>query len=345
MPSQARWRVAVPNVREFATSAASLSSESQLATMGLPIDTRYFRCFMRVHGVRKIERGVELDVEEERMRIEAIRPDILRIKISRSGSFDDHPTFAVCADLDADAPPEFTVEETDEQVRIATAQMSVTVGKQPFSIASHRADGTTIFESATDAEGRSWAYATLNDDFITARSCLREDAFFGLGERSGRFNRKGRNFMLWNTDVLNDVTERDAEILYGKDDPRAVVRGTDFDPYYVSIPLFYHLPHQHHGMAGFFFDNGYRGDFEFEDPLEYRVHFSGGQYTEYIFCGPAMRGILSAYTWLTGRMAAPPMWALGHHQCRWFAYTQQAVEQLATTHRDKRIPTDAVWLD
>ena len=58
-----------------------------------------------------------------------------------------------------------------------------------------------------------------------------------------------------------------------------------------------------------------------------------------------MPEILTAYTWLTGRTAPPPLWSLGYHQCRWFDYTQDAVEALAQRHRDEGIPCDALWLD
>ena len=98
-------------------------------------------------------------------------------------------------------------------------------------------------------------------------------------------------------------------------------------------------------MAGSFIDNAYRGSYEFSHKEEYRVHFAGGQYTEYIFAGPRMPEILTAYTWLTGRTAPPPLWSLGYHQCRWFDYTQDAVEALAQRHRDEGIPCDALWLD
>ena len=58
-----------------------------------------------------------------------------------------------------------------------------------------------------------------------------------------------------------------------------------------------------------------------------------------------MPAILTAYTGLTGRTAPPPLWSLGYHQCRWFDYTQDAVEALAQRHRDEGIPCDALWLD
>jgi alpha-glucosidase len=98
-------------------------------------------------------------------------------------------------------------------------------------------------------------------------------------------------------------------------------------------------------MAASLLDNGYRGAYEFADDEEYRIVFSGGQYTEYVFAGPDMPEILRGYTWLTGRTAPPPLWSLGYHQCRWFDYTQDAVEQIGRRHRDLDVPLDALWLD
>ncbi len=128
-------------------------------------------------------------------------------------------------------------------------------------------------------------------------------------------------------------------------DPRSDPRSTVFDPYYVSIPFFYHQRHLQSAMAGFFIDNPYRARFDFDGDERYTVRFFGGQYTEYVFAGPRMPGILAAYTALTGRMHAPPLWALGYHQCRWFAYTQETILQLAAKHREQQFPCDCLWLD
>ena len=60
------------------------------------------------------------------------------------------------------------------------------------------------------------------------------------------------------------------------------------DPYYTSIPFFYHCrtDAQPVQMSGFFIDNGYKANFEFCERDVYRYRFSGGQYTEYVFSGP-----------------------------------------------------------
>jgi alpha-glucosidase len=167
------------------------------------------------------------------------------------------------------------------------------------------------------------------------RKCRPEDAIYGLGEKSGRHNRRGRDFTLWNTDILNPHANAEFD---------GNGTETDFDPYYVSIPFFYH--HTADGqVSASFVDNGYRASYDFRDAEAYSFHFEGGQYTEYVFAGPELPKILEAYTWLTGRTAPPPLWALGYHQCRWKAYTQDEVEAVGRRHRELDVPCDGLWLD
>ncbi|GAC1313430.1 MAG: glycoside hydrolase family 31 protein [Chloroflexota bacterium] len=300
--------------------------------------------FERATSVSETPRGIVADVHGEKLRIDVIREDVVRIKISRGGVFDETPTFAVCVDP-LGTPTHVSFERTDTVVRLRTSQLTVSLYLDPFRIDVHRADGTAVVETVQDKDGRYWTYATLNDAFTVRRRCRQEDAFYGLGEKTGHHNRKGRDFTLWNTDVLNADATREFRAAWPGDDPRADRTSTAFDPYYVSIPFFYHQAYPDGTMAASFVDNGYRGQYEFSAPEEYRIHFAGGQYTEYIFAGPDMPQILEAYTWLTGRTAPPPLWSLGYHQCRWFRYTQSAVELLAERHREYGIPCDAIWLD
>jgi len=308
------------------------------------IDTSNYVRFERITSVTQTERGLRAEVHGEHLRIDFVRADVVRFKISRSGVFDESPTFAVCVDPLSEPVP-FSMERDDGSVRLRTAAMVVTLGLDPFRLDVHRSDGSPVVETAQDEDGRYWTYATLNDAFTFHRRCRQEDAIYGLGEKTGHHNRKGRDFTLWNTDVLN--TDATAEFIAGRadDDPRGDHTSTEFDPYYVSIPFFYHQTYPGGSMVGSFVDNGYRATYQFSPAEEYRIHFTGGQYTEYIFAGPEMPQILTSYTWLTGRTAPPPLWSLGYHQSRWFKYTQAAVERLAERHREMDIPCDAVWLD
>ncbi len=311
------------------------------------MDTGNYVRFERVDSVTATDTGLLADLHGEQLRVDVVREDVVRFKISRGGVFDEAPTYAVCVDPLSERVA-FTVERDDEEqgeVRLRTSALVVAIGLDPFRLDVHRPDGSPVVETAQDDEGRYWAYATLNDAFTLRRRCRREDAIYGLGEKTGRLNRRGRDFTLWNNDVLDPNAARQFTEGLPSDDPRSDRSSTEFDPYYVSIPFFYHQGYPAGAMAASFVDNGYQADYEFSHDEEYRIHFRGGQYTEYVFAGPSMPGILDHYTWLTGRMSPPPLWSLGYHQCRWFDYTQEDVERLAQRHRDEDIPCDALWLD
>lgn len=119
-----------------------------------------------------------------------------------------------------------------------------------------------------------------------------------------------------------------------------------FDPYYISINLLYHLPETQNGSASAsYIDNGYKMNYDLSAEDEYEIMSEGGQITEYVFAGPSIPGILKRFAELTGKIQAPPLWALGHHQCRWHHYTQEQWEELGKKYRKKAIPCDTLWLD
>ncbi|HET7397858.1 MAG TPA: glycoside hydrolase family 31 protein [Intrasporangium sp.] len=309
------------------------------------LETDHFIRFERVGTVTRTERGLLAEVHTEQLRIDVVRDDVVRIAMSRGGVFDERPTYAVCVDPFAGPVPDLRVERDADRVRLFTDALVVSLWLDPFRIDVHRADGSPVIETAADDDGRYWAYATLNDAFTVRRRCGGADAVYGLGEKGGRHNRKGRDFTMWNTDVLSPVES--AEFTAGREpgDPRGDRTSTEFDPYYVTVPFFYHQRYDGGQMAGSFVDNSYRAYYDFTAAEEYRIAFSGGQYVEYVFAGPSMPGILTAYTDLTGRAALPPIWALGYHQCRWHRYTQDDIEAIARRHRDDDFPCDALWLD
>jgi alpha-glucosidase len=310
------------------------------------IATGHYRRFERVLAVEETTTGIRADLGGEQLRADVVRADVLRLAISRGGAFDEEPTYAVCVDPLAAVPP-FRVEHdaAGRVVRLRTDAVVLSLGLHPFRIDVHRSDGSVVVETAVDDQGRPWPYATLNDAFVVRRRCRPEDAVFGLGEKTGRHNRRRRDFTLWNTDVLDPHAGQEFTAGLAREDPRADRTSTDYDPYYVSIPFCYHQSLPAGSMSASFLDNGYRGHYAFSDPEEYAIHFAGGQYAEYVFAGPDMPDILEAYTWLTGRTAPPPLWSLGYHQCRWFRYSQDAIEAVGARHRELDIPCDALWLD
>jgi alpha-glucosidase len=314
------------------------------------MELRRFSAVGEVSRVLREDRGVSLAVGEERLRIEVVRADLLRISMSRAGRFDERPTLAAAFALPP--PVEFDLRDSPASVVLETAALRLSVGRPELHLEAARHDGTPIFESARDAQGRSLGYVVLNDAFALARRRLPADAIFGLGQKTGRLERSGRRFLMWNVDVLAPGVLRTNRL----DVPNLDESGesTSFDPYYSSTPFFQHARRtgssgpngsERLDAAGFFFDNGWPAEFDFEHESTLFVRFFGGMYTEYVFAGPELGAILEGYTFVTGRPHLPPLWSLGHHQCRWHDYTDEELLRVGEQYRERKIPCDALWLD
>ena len=302
-----------------------------------------FISLRKVSNVRATDAGLAASLEHEKLRVDVIKADLIRLKISRGGAFDEEPTYALALDpleaaREAGLDRQFEVAVTPKHATLSTSALKLVINLQDFAYTLTRTDGSTVAASVG-------GYSILNNDWRVARGAKPGDPIYGLGEKTGKQNRRGRDFHLWNTDVLNPNASGEFAKAHPGTHPRADNTSVEFDPYYVSIPFFYHQDASTGAMAGSFIDNGYRAHYDFRADDRIDITFAGGQYTEYLFAGPSMPEILKDYTWLTGRTQLPPMWALGYHQCRWHNYSQQDVLDLAAKHRELDIPLDTLWLD
>jgi alpha-glucosidase len=125
------------------------------------------------------------------------------------------------------------------------------------------------------------------------------ERYYGLGERSGAMDRAGRRFRLSNLDALGYDAERS-------------------DPLYKHIP-FYITWRPDNGLAfGLFYDTLSDCVFDFgcehsnyHGPYRYFAA-EHGDLDLYVLAGPTMAEVTRRFTWLTGRPAATPDWALGY---------------------------------
>jgi len=152
-----------------------------------------------------------------------------------------------------------------------------------------------------------------------------EARIYGLGEKTGYLNKRGSRYVMWNTD-----------------DP---LHTPDKDPLYKSIPFI--IVADGDKTFGLFLDSTARSEFDLgftsRDQLEIAVYDE--ELDLYVIDGKNMAEVISRYTLLTGRMAMPPMWALGYQQCRWSYYPQEKVMDLASAFRKRDIPCDVIYLD
>ena len=122
------------------------------------INPKYHVGLGAVTALEQSERGLLLRVGEEKFRVDVIRADVLRLKISRSGKFDESPTFAAAFSMPAPVP--FRVNEDAEVITLETSRLKLVIWRAAFGLAAYRADGSAVFEDAAGPDGRSHGYVT-----------------------------------------------------------------------------------------------------------------------------------------------------------------------------------------
>lgn len=264
--------------------------------------------------VHPLANGTELANGQATIRVTALTDSILRVRITR-GSFSEDASWAVPA-----------------QVRATSVAVTPTSdGFRTGALAVHL-DRATLRLNVTDLAGReilrdSPAPVTFDEQRFTLRKVLPlGEHIYGLGDKTGNFDRRGQSFVDWNTDAwgFNRAT----------------------DPIYKSIP-FYIASGGPGGAYGLFLDNSWRSWFDFghREDGELAIGADGGPIDYYVIAGPVLRDVVRRYTDLTGKAPLPPLWSLGFQQSRYSYKSAAEVRAIAARLRSDRIPADVIWLD
>jgi alpha-glucosidase len=209
---------------------------------------------------------------------------------------------------------------------ITTQKLICTINKVDLKVTLFDAIDKTLISN--DELGFHWEESFQYGTDIVKMSKVSHDgeSYFGLGDKPGSLNLKGKRYENWVTDSY----------AYGKDS----------DPIYKAIPFYTGL---HHGKAyGIFFDNTFRAFFDFAHERKNVTSFwaQGGEMNYYFVYGPEMNDVVANYTDLTGKPhQMPALWTLGYHQCKWSYYPESKVKAVAAKFRELQIPCDAIYLD
>lgn len=260
---------------------------------------------------------------DARVEIRVVSDEIIRVRLAPHGVFLEDFSYAV-PKVDQKVAL-FKLEETDNFYHISTNTVSCNVRKSDFQISFTEIQSQVIMN-----EDQSPMHWEENVDFggyyvYATKTCMQEENFFGLGDKSGNMNLRGRHFQNWNTDAYSF--------------------GWDQDPLYRTIPFYIGV---HQSLAyGIFFDNTFRSYFDFgrEDVSKTSFWADGGELQYYYIHGPHVMDVVKRYQSLTGTHPMPPQWALGYHQCRWSYYPEKKVKEIAEGFRSRNIPCDAIYLD
>ena len=267
--------------------------------------------------------GVVLEIGDARLRIDAVTPEILRVRLAPDGAFEREFSYAV---VPQPAPAALDLSETADALVARTSRLELRIAKDPCRLEFRDARTGLLLHRDAPSLGMG------RDGVRVARWVVRErdgdgpERYYGLGEKTKGLEKGGSLFTMWNTD-------------YFAYDWRS-------DPLYQSIPFYIGL---HHGAAyGIFLDNTARTAFNMGAGNAHDLagfEADAGELDWYFINGPAMRDVVARYARLTGRSPLPPLWSLGYQQCRWSYYPEGEVRRIASTFRAKRIPADVIYLD
>jgi alpha-glucosidase len=255
--------------------------------------------------------------DSEKVRLKLSSNSVLKVWYAPDGIFKrSNESFAVINE-DLGNTGNIDVDESSSAYEIFTGPLRIRVHRRPFQL--------QIFDKRQKLLLGGYRDKGLQNEGqeVRAVNVLRDDEhFFGLGEKSGPLDRRGRTYKMWNSD----------KPCYGVDE----------DPLYKSIPFF--MSSYNYGI---FFDNTYKTEFDFGKTSNDCFSFSApdGEMIFYFIYGNDYKEIITRYTQLTGQPIMPPKWALGFSQCRGMLTNEKLTREIAAGYRQRQIPCDIIYQD
>ena len=266
-------------------------------------------------GIRALPNGVEASNGEATIRVTALTDSVVRVRVARGGKFPEDASWAVAAQIRRQSVPTHATADG-----FATNAMTVHLDPPTLGLRVTDAQGKTIVADAQDAlrfEGRG---------FTLKKALPIDQHIFGLGDKTGRLDRRGGTFVDWNTDAFGFAPST--------------------DPIYKSIPFYIGVDGEGRSY-GLLLDNTWRSSFDFghKDASAIELSAPDGPIDYYIIAGPSVADVVRRYTDLTGKAPLTPLWALGYQQSRWGYSSDAEVREIGRKLREERIPADVIWMD
>jgi len=237
--------------------------------------------------------------------------DVIRLLLLTQGEVTAPPSWAIApgADdlaepgrdrmaIDGFAAPPFACDDDGACCTIATAQLRLTIRRAGFHCHWEQRVGDRWQTMAQDRPTQAYNFGWWDDGVHHYQQRRAGDRHFALGERAGPLDRTGRRYRLTNLDPM------------GYDARHS-------DPLYKAIP--YVLVVDAAGAAhGQFYDTTADPVFDFgleQDnyhPPYRHMRTSCGDLDLWMIAGPDPLTVTRRFTWLTGRPALMPRWALGY---------------------------------
>ena len=239
-----------------------------------------------------------------------LEDDIVRVLVLPDGELKFPKTWAIAPGLE-DVPtigrdrfelggfalPRFELHETSDRLVVETPRLRLTVRLQGLFLSWDVFDGSNWHRALRDRPTQAYNFGWWGDK--VCHYLVRDPAekYFGLGERAGEMDRAGRRFRMCNADAMG-------------------YSARNSDPLYKHISFY--LTSRPGAATGLFYDT--LSDCTFDMGCE-RSNYHGlfrsftadyGDLDYYVIASGSPAQITRRYTWLTGKPAFLPRWALGY---------------------------------
>ncbi|HPZ09099.1 MAG TPA: glycoside hydrolase family 31 protein [Candidatus Eremiobacteraeota bacterium] len=261
---------------------------------------------------------IEIKLSHGMLSIYVLESNIIRFRYTGREEFLKNPSYGVIWKGSEKTEVSFT--EKENSCEVVTEELKILITKNPCRISIYNKEGNMI-----NQDDPSFGVSFDGPEVRCYKKLFVDEMFFGLGEKTGFLNKRGSQYTMWNSD----------NPAYSKNQ----------DPLYESIPFFIGVREK--GSYGIYLDNTYKSYFNMGAGQDrfYWFGADGGEMDYYFIYGPEIKRVISSYTFLTGRMELPPLWALGYQQSRWSYYPDWKVISIAQNFRDRQIPCDVIYLD
>ena len=287
--------------------------------LAFPVQAQY-EFLGDLQSFERVESGVNLSCAPgARVEIRFLNPHLVRITLLRDSSDRRELLEYPIAKSDWE---EVTLEIAEETSRVMLRGpvFDVAVRRAPCRLTMIDKQGGVLLED-DPGMGMGWD----GNEVRTWKTISPDERFYGLGEKTGQLDKRGVEWVMWNSDTY--------------------AYGPEQDPIYQSVPFVVGV--RDRKAYGVYFNNSYRSVFNMGAGNHRYWSFAadGGTMDYFFIHGPEIARVVEQYTELTGRIPMPPRWSLGLQQSRWSYFPDDEVLRIAETYREKRIPADVLYLD
>ena len=147
----------------------------------------------RQAGMMPLPNGIDVQARGLRMKVVALRDDVLRITYTRGGSFPEDASWAVLLSTRQSSVP-VSIEKDMDRFGFRTKALIVEIDKETLQLTVRDLAGNMLEQDARPLRFDG-------DAFRICKTMPLDEHYFGLGDKTGPLDRRNQAFSLWNTDA------------------------------------------------------------------------------------------------------------------------------------------------